>query len=198
MAQQKSARLKNKEKETLSQEQRQRWFGFIFSVLLDFVSSNVLSSANVEFKKRPCAHMCSLRAAESLTFPPRQTALNFVFPAQAYFTSRKCFTQRPSPPRPRVASDDHTRINTSARLTAGAARLRDVFSRSQIVPLHFITAWSLLCRRLLTGCNWEQMRRPVHASVVMSARAEGKARRGWGRKWSWSDGGGVNGVLGPL
>lgn len=111
------------------------------------------------------------------------------FLCSGIFHIQKMLHATSQPPRPRVASDDHTRINTSARLTAGTARLRDVFSRSQIVPLHFITVWSLLCRRLLPGCNWEQMRRPVRASVVMSARVEGKARRDRGRKWSWSDGG---------
>lgn len=155
------------------------------------MSSNVLSSASVEFKTRASPHMCWRRAGKSLIFPPVQTPLNFVFLSSGIFHLQKILhaTSQP-PPRPRVASDDHTQINTSARLTAGAAPPWDVFSRSQIVPLHFITVWRLLCRRLWRGCNWEQMRRPVRASVVMSARGWGEKLGGAeGGKWSWSDGG---------
>lgn len=36
--------------------------------------------------------------------------------------------------------------------------------------------------RSIKGCNWEQMRRPVHASMVMSTLVEGKSMAG-GEKW---------------
>lgn len=137
-----------------------------------------------------CVHWELQRASYFLPFGWRWT----LFSLLRHISHPENASRNVPAPSTRVASDDHTRINTSARLTAGTARLRDVFSRSQIVPLHFITVWSLLCRRLLPGCNWEQMRRPVRASVVMSARVEGKAQRDWGRKWSRSDGG-LNGPL---
>lgn len=44
-----------------------------------------------------------------------------------------------------------------AKPAAGKARLRDVFSRSQIVPLDFITVWSLFCggiRKAVIGSRW--------------------------------------------
>lgn len=36
--------------------------------------------------------------------------------------------------------------------------------------------------RSIQGCNWEQMRKPVHASMMMSTLVEGKSTAGGG-KW---------------
>lgn len=56
-----------------------------------------------------------------------------------------------------AASDDRTRRSTPCQTESWRGCLWDVFPRSQIVPLHFITVRSLLCRRVcgaVIGSRW--------------------------------------------
>lgn len=89
----------------------------------------------------------------------------------------------------RASSDDRTRDPHLARPSRWRASSPSMFSRGlRLFLFGFHNSLKSFPRRSLRGCNWEQMRRPLRASVVMSALVEGEA-------WRDGVGGGREGVV---
>lgn len=89
----------------------------------------------------------------------------------------------------RASSDDRTRDPHLARPSRWRASSPGMFSRGlRLFLFGFHNSLKSFPRRSLRGCNREQMRRPLRASVVMSALVEGEA-------WRDGVGGGREGVV---